>query len=68
MLNPLQEAQTRLTQQLQEAQGLAQSTKGITKTYELQLAEVTGKMKAMEQLLIEQREKGNSLSSQLSAA
>ena len=38
-----QEAQRKLTQQLQEAQGLAQTTKGMTTKYELQLAEVTGK-------------------------
>ena len=63
-----QEAQRKLIQQLQEAQGLAQTTKGMTTKYELQLAEVTGKMKVMEQLLMEQKEKGNSLSSQLSAA
>ena len=63
-----QEAQLKLTQQLQEAQNVAQSTKGMTQNYERQLAEVHEQMKALEHLLIEQRQKGNSLSSQLSAA
>ena len=63
-----QEAQYKLTQQLEEAQRLAQSTWGVTQTYENQLAEVTGKMKTLEQLLMDQRMKGNSLSNQLSAA
>ena len=63
-----QEAQYKLTQQLEEAQRLAQSTLGVTQTYETQLAEVTGKMQALEQLLIDQRVKGNSLANQLSAA
>ena len=58
----------KLTQQLQEAQNVAQSTKGMTQTYERQLAEVHEQMKALEHLLIEQRQKGNSLSSQLSAS
>ena len=64
MLNP----QLKLTQQLQEAQNVAQSTKGMTQNYERQLAEVHEQMKALEHLLIEQRQKGNSLSSELSAA
>ena len=63
-----QEAQRKLTQQLQEAQNVAQSTKGMTQNYERQLAEVHEQMKALEHLLIEQRQKGNSLSSELSAA
>ena len=63
-----QEAQLKLTQQLQEAQNVAQSTKGMTQNYERQLAEVHEQMKALEHLLIEQRQKGNLLSSELSAA
>ena len=41
---------------------------GVTKSYESQIVEIAEKMRAMEQLLIDQRIKGNSLSSQLSAA
>ena len=41
---------------------------GITQTYEKQLAEVTSKMQVLEQIVIAQRVKGNSLSSQLSTA
>ena len=63
-----QEAQKKLTQQLEEAKQLSQATSGITKTYEAQLAEVTGQMRTLEQLLIDQRMKGNSLADQLSAA
>ena len=63
-----QEAQTKLTQQLEEARQLAQSTRGKTTTYEVQLAEVTKQMKVLEQLLVDQRMKGNSLENQLSAA
>ena len=63
-----QEAQIKLTQQLEEAQQLAQATKGVTTNYEVQLAEVTKQMKVLEQLLIDQRMKGNSLADQLSAA
>ena len=63
-----QEAQTKLTQQLEEARQLAQSTRGRTTTYEVQLAEVTKQMKVLEQLLVDQRMKGNSLENQLSAA
>ena len=63
-----QEAQKKLTQQLEEAKQLSQATSGITKTYEAQLAEVTGQMRTLEQLLVDQRIKGNSLADQLSAA
>ena len=63
-----QEAQKKLTQQLEEAKQLSQASSGMTKTYEAQLAEVTGQMRTLEQLLIDQRVKGNSLADQLSAA
>ena len=43
-----QEAQKKLTQQLEEAKQLSQATSGITKTYEAQLAEVTGQMRILE--------------------
>ena len=63
-----QEAQRQLMQQLEEAQKRAQATMGVTHDYEAQIAAVSTQMKALEHLLVEQRMKGNSLESQLSAA
>ena len=63
-----QEAQAKVSRQLQDAQQVAQSTMGITQSYEKQLADVTTQMKALEQMVIAQRVKGNALESQLSAA
>ena len=63
-----QEVQAKISQQLADAQKVAQSTMGITQTYEKQLADVTTQMKALEQIVIAQRVKGNALESQLSTA
>ena len=63
-----QEVQAKISQQLADAQKVAQSTMGITQTYEKQLADVTAQMKALEQIVISQRVKGNALESQLSAS
>ena len=62
------EAQTKMMQQLEEAQKRAQATMGATQDYEAQIAAVSTQMKALEHLLVEQRMKGNSLENQLSAA
>ena len=57
-------AQDVIARKLQEAQQMIQTTTQVSQTYEAQLATLTQKMATMEQLLIEQRKKGQQLESE----
>ena len=57
-----------ITRKLQEAQQKIQSTVNVSQTYEVQLDTLTEKVNALEKLLIAQRQKGQKLESELSAA
>ena len=61
-------AQDVIARKLQEAQQMLQAMASISQRYETQIAELSQKMAAMEQLLIGQRQKGQQLESELSVA
>ena len=60
--------QAKLVQQLAEAQRQIQMTASTSQPYAAQMSDLTQKMSAMEKLLVEQRQKGMRLESELSAA
>ena len=61
-------AQDAISKQLQEAQKAVQATTSMSQRYEEQLSALTQKMTTMEHSLIEQRQKGQQLESELSSA
>ena len=61
-------AQDAIAKQLQEARKAVQVTANLSQRYEEQLSALTEKMTVMERLLVEQRQKGQRLESELSSA
>ena len=60
--------QDRLAQQVMDAQRAAATSATTTRQYEEQLTSLSEKMAALERFLIEQRQKGQHLESELSSA
>ena len=61
-------AQATLTKQLEDAQKTVQATTSMSQHYEEQLTALSQKMATLERILIEQRQKGQQLESELSSA
>ena len=61
-------AQEDIAKRLQEAHDTIQATANLSQTYEARIGELSRKMATMENLLVAQRQKGQQLESELSAA